>query len=769
MDAMLQAVPKTGCYTAPISRNKALSVRDLDVCFGGFTPMPMNDANATRDQVLASEERIRAYHEAVRKAAALEAARVSETGEERDADGTVWAYSVLDGKQVRIEGCTPHVDALRIPSELRGLPVVSLAPDSLAHLKCVVSIVVPDTVKSIGGCAFRGDTALVSAVLPCGVADFSSDWFRGCSSLRKLVLPGLLQKITPQVFDIEGLETLVIGSGACKVEPGAFAKSKLARIVVDSENPYICTDGTALYDRSGRTLIALALPVGSYSVASSCVAIARKGMSAFRDLQHISLPDSLEEVGPYAFAHTSLGEFEAPHHLRSIGERAFFDCEKLSRVFLNEGLLRIGSDAFSSTAIESLTIPSSIEELEYPLAAGCDLTFSGEGATCKIAEGSNHLELDNQGGLYRNDPEGATLVYAMDESVETFDVRSGTVEIAPRAFEKHAKLRRVSFPESVTKIGNGAFKGCRSLTSAPLPKTLESVGSEAFLDTAIESLFIPRLLTRIGDNAFVSLGAHNGRSKPSLKSVAVEEGNAKYRAESGMLLERWSSGKLRVILYAGEDEEIDIPKDVVSIAPYAFNGIRSARRLYLSDRITQVGMRGLSFNCYLELIHVDLDEQPVEGRRFVEFRFPEVDRSVQQIQLAFNSSETVSVESLYEHYDNTVIAGNNYDAKEDGRLGKYEQCKLIIARLKDPVFLAASNKSMMERIVRNDLRAICVDIARHDDRIAIDDLLDLGFLTQDTIDGVIEGVSAIRDAAMTGHLLEAKRRFFELDAFDFEL
>ena len=157
------------------------------------------------------------------------------------------------------------------------------------------------------------------------------------------------------------------------------------------------------------------------------------------------------------------------------------------------------------------------------------------------------------------------------------------------------------------------------------------------------------------------------------------------------------------------------------------------------------------------------------GKPFIEFRFPAVDRSVQQIQLAFNGSETVSVESLYEHYDNTVIAGNNYDAKEDGRLSRYEQCRLIVERLKDPVCLSASNKGMMERILRNDLKEICVDIARHDDRAAIDDLLDLGFLTQDTIDGVIERVSMLRDAAMTGHLLEVKRRFFELDAFDFEL
>lgn len=769
MDAMLQSVPKTGSYTAPVNRNRALNVRDLDVSFGGFTPMPLNDANATRAQVRASEERLKAYHDAVKRAADLEAARVSEAGEECDAEGTTWRYSVLDGKEVRIEGCVPNVSALNVPPELHGLPVVSLAPDSLAYLVDVVSIIVPDTVQSIGGCAFRGDAALESAVLPRMVADFNSDWFRGCSSLSQLVLPGLLRKITSQVFDIEGLERLTIGSAACEIEPGSFAKSRLAEIQVDPENPYIGTDGVALYDISGSALLALAIPVEAYDVIPSCVRIVRKGMSTFRGLRRVTLPDGLEEIGPYAFAHTSLAEFKAPPNLRTVGERAFFDCGKLSRVCLNDGLLRIESDAFSSTALSDLTIPASIEELKYPLAAGCGLTFSGEKATCRIAKGSKHLWFDEQGGLYRNGSHGPTLVYAMDETVETFDVPEGTVEVAAHAFEKHVKLRHVSFPKSLARIGESAFKGCHGLASAQLPENLEVVGSEAFLDTSIESLRIPRSLTKIGDNAFVSLGAHNGRKKPSLKCVEVEEGNPKYHAESGMLFEHWSNGKLRILLYAGEDEVVRIPKDVISIAPYAFNGVRSARELYLSDRITQVGMRGLSFNCYLELIHVDLDERPMSGKPFIEFRFPAVDRSVQQIQLAFNSSETVSVESLYEHYDNTVIAGNNYDAKEDGRLSRYEQCGLIVARLKDPVCLSASSKGMMERILRNDLKEICVDIARHDDRTAIDDLLDLGFLTQDTIDGVIERVSALRDAAMTGHLLEVKRRFFELDAFDFEL
>ena len=53
--------------------------------------------------------------------------------------------------------------------------------------------------------------------------------------------------------------------------------------------------------------------------------------------------------------------------------------------------------------------------------------------------------------------------------------------------------------------------------------------------------------------------------------------------------------------------------------------------------------------------------------------------------------------------------------------------------------------------------------------MVVDDMLDLGYLTKDNIDIVVERASDVRDAAMTGYLLEVKRRFFGSQLMDFDL
>ena len=55
----LLGIPHIAYAKAQVNRNKSLDVSKLDVSFGGFTPMPLNDGMATREQVLSTEARIR--------------------------------------------------------------------------------------------------------------------------------------------------------------------------------------------------------------------------------------------------------------------------------------------------------------------------------------------------------------------------------------------------------------------------------------------------------------------------------------------------------------------------------------------------------------------------------------------------------------------------------------------------------------------------------------------------------------------------------------
>ena len=53
-----------------------------------------------------------------------------------------------------------------------------------------------------------------------------------------------------------------------------------------------------------------------------------------------------------------------PSTLTEIGGCAFLNCSNLKSVGLNEGLIKIGEDAFKGTKIESIVIPSTVEEID---------------------------------------------------------------------------------------------------------------------------------------------------------------------------------------------------------------------------------------------------------------------------------------------------------------------------------------------------------------------------------------------------------------------
>lgn len=765
----------------------AIDVSKLDVCFGGFTPMALSDGLASQAQVLEAQRRAQERRELAERAAALEAARASEERAFRDEAGNVWTYVVLDGATVRVERCEAHAADLVIPSAIEGKPVVALAADACANLPAVESVTCPDTLLSIGFCAFRFDKSLRSVVFPKNLTTFDSHWLRGSNKVEHLVLPGQLAKLDARIFDAPSLRTLVIGAGTDGIEPGTFAKSKLERVEVDKGNPFLMTDGQALYSSDGTVLVALVVPVEEYRVRAGCRAIAKKGFSNFACVRRIEVPQGLEMLGEFALSRTSICAFDAPSSLVHIREKAFFSCSELVSVSLKEGLLSVGSNAFTETSLRELRLPSSIEELGHPLADRCGLTYAGPGATFSIAKGerasegaagmnacaderadAGRLELDEEGALYRRDADGVHLVRMMNPDAVRYVVRAGTTCIDAGAFAKHGKLAEVVMPEGLLEIGDGAFRACRSLVAADIPKSTRRIGDEAFLETSLVRVVIPASLEHLGENALVTYGAHHGKVRPSLQSVQVDEGSERFYTVPGLLIERKKGGRERVVLFAESTQVVRVPESVDEIAPYALSGARGVSELYLSDRIRDVGIRGLAVDDLVDHIHVDL-ESPVAGHEFFDWHFPHTDRGTQQQMLALSVPRFVDVEALFEHYDNSIVNASSFDARSNAGLDAYEQAVRIVERLRDPVFLTSVNRSLCDRVLGGNIEEICVAVAKHDDRVIIDALLDLGYLNEDNLYAVIDRVGAVQDASMTSYLLEVRRMRFSQAALDFDL
>lgn len=730
--------------------------------------MALSDGSASLEQIVQMEEIIAHVRNGKLQAIQADEEARSEEFEFSTNEGTIWTYVIMDDTYVRIVGCKTAEETLSIPQAIAGKPVIELAVDACSYLESVREIICANSIGVIGACAFRMCKNLESLVLPYAVDTYDSSWVRGCTNLKELALPGKQTRVYPNIFDVGELRHLKLGASIAEFIPGVFRKSKLKRIDIDENNPYLTSDGNAVFAHEGRHVRVLAVPCESYVVPEGCETVEIKAFANHSELKTVTLPQSITTIEEHAFSYSGLESFDAPKALKSIGARAFFRCRHLTQASLNDGLREIGDDAFTGSGLTRLSAPATVETLGRTIASDTELTFSGQDASFTIAP-EGILELDSHGGLYRNTPEGKHFVRILDDAVREYTVLDGTVEIEPQAFAHHLHIVEVQLPQGLRIIGDAAFRDCHDLARADFPSSLEEVGSEAFLDTSLERVFIPRSLKRLGESALVTHGAHNGDVAPSLKSIEVEEGSTRFYAVPGLLCERREQGGAHVVVYADGTPSVRIPDDVTAIDPYAFGGVRHLKELYLSTRIHRVGMRGLSVDCLVEHFHVDLEE-PIDGHDSFDLYFPDAPRSKHEIQLAFNLSNAIDPMVLFKHYDSAIVNMHEFDRRDKTvEFDVYGQAKLALDRLSDPVLMSNTNKIMLTQIITDNLEDICVACARHDDRDAIDNLLDLGLLTKDNLLPVIDKVGKLQDAAMTGYLLEIKRRFFNSSAIDFDL
>lgn len=731
--------------------------------------MALTEAKGTLEEQARTVAFARKIQEEKERAAAEAAARTSEERTYADEAGNVWTYVVIDGEVSRIEKCEPSVSNVEVPEAIENCLVVEIDHDAFAMNDKLEAVKLPAGVAKIGPYAFRNCKNLKRADLSCAADEYDPTWLKNCNALEELVLPQNVVELKPNIFDNPALRKLRLGRCAAILEPGMFAKSKLEELTIEERNENLATDGVGIYSLDGeKELVALAKPCESYVIEDGCEVLGKKASSGFAGLREVTIPDSVRIIGEFAFAKTAVESFVAPESLEEIQRQAFFNCKSLVSARLNEGLKVIGDEAFCNTSLQKLRLPKTVEQLGKKVVDRTPLRYSGADATFSIDEDSDSIKLDKYGVLYAIEDEGLRVIRAMDAAVEEIVLLEGTYKIDESAFAKQTALRSITLPEGLKEIGRFAFRDCHELIRVNTPSTVEAIGDGAFMDTEICEFHIPASLKKLGVQALVTRGAHHEEYVPSLAKITVDSASERFYKVCGMLCERMDNGKSRVVIYDGTDSVVTFPDEVDTVCDYAFKGSVNVRELHISDKVKHVGLRALAFENLIEDIYIHCDK-PLEGQTDFHFRFPDTKRGQKQQNNAFGLMKEVDVEMVFRGYDLTITNAAKFDKDEDDGIALYDQAKHLIGRMQNPIFLAPVHKDTINKMFEFHLADICVAIAKHDDRTAIDDLVGLGYLNKENITEVVDRVAELQDAAMTGHMLRIAHERFGLDEKRFEL
>ncbi len=309
------------------------------------------------------------------------------------------------------------------------------------YVTSIWSVVIGESVTSIGDSAFYYCEYLTDVTIPDSVTTIGDDAFY-CCSIGSVDIP-------PSVTSIGG------GAFISFSPPDVINISDLAAwCSINFGGSFIPYDYFYLY-LNGSLITDLVIPDSVTSIAD--------GAFGYCYLESVTIPDSVTSIGT-AFAYGSLNEVTIPSSVTRIDDYAFDGCESLTTVNIPDSVTSIGRDAFyGCESLTSINIPDSVTSIGRDAFNSCESL-----TTVNIPDSVTSIGWDAfyDTAYYNNSSNwsddvlyiGNHLIKAKTSVSGDYTIESGTLNIADYAFDGCKSLTSVTIPESVASIGNNVFR-----------------------------------------------------------------------------------------------------------------------------------------------------------------------------------------------------------------------------------------------------------------------------------------------------------------------
>ena len=514
-------------------------------------------------------------------------------------------------------GCNNTALTYTLPSKLETIG------NSVFYNNKVKNFVIPASVKTIGDSAFYGgstttsitfepesqltsigencfynnnNTALTSIVLPDTVTSIGAGAFQGCNKLTGFTLPSKLESISDKTFmSCTKLATISIPATVKTIGAQAFSGCTALTSVEFAEDSALTSIGSqAFYNCNNAGFTKITLP-------KTLTEIGEKAFQSCNKLESIEIPANVTTMGANAFQSCSklaTVTFEATSKLDAIPDYAFDSCTVLATISLPSSVKSIGAYAFQKcSAIKTISIPAAVTSIgnyafstagltSLTFTTGSKLTTIGDYAfqSCKMTS----ISIPNTVTTL-----GQRAFYSCSAAT-SLTLSSALTSIPDYAFYGCSAIKSIKIPASVESIGNYAFQNCSSITELTIPETVKTIGTYAFGGLGITSLTVPGHLGEVPNQAFYNC--------KQLADLTLENGITRIGSNAF-----YGCAALNNITWADTVDTIDT---------YAFGSCTSLQAVSIPSKVKKISDNAFYGCSSLFLVQLPADLETISGAAF---------------------------------------------------------------------------------------------------------------------------------------------------------
>jgi len=245
------------------------------------------------------------------------------------------------------------------------------------NLNKLTTLMLPNSVTSIGNQALQECTALTSVVIGSSVTSIGSFAFGNCSGLTSITIPSSVTTIGNQAFwSCTGLTSFTIPGNVTSIGDNAFdICTKLKTFTVADANPNYSSYEGVLFNKDKSVLIAYPNSKSSiYTIPSSVKTIGNNAFGSCYGLANVVIGNNVTSMGTGAFYNCNgLVSVSIGSGITAIGNDVFHNCYNLSSITIPDNVTTIGQNAFGyCTGLTSVNLGKGITSIDINAFTNCN-------------------------------------------------------------------------------------------------------------------------------------------------------------------------------------------------------------------------------------------------------------------------------------------------------------------------------------------------------------------------------------------------------------